>query len=136
MKLKKCQQIVNANSTEQQVTQIKKWNNKTYLCECKSYRKYKNYYIWNASTSTCDNSKYLKSIADTLVISCDEIIYAMDIVSTKMTNDLATSTVSINCHNKKVRYNIDSYILHTVLLVIILLLLIITIICCHYAKHR
>ena len=38
-----------------------------------------------------------------LVIWCDEIIYAMDIVSTKMTNVLATNTVSINCHNKKDR---------------------------------
>ena len=55
-----------------------------------------------------------------------------------MTNTIATnatSTMSINCHNKKVRYKIDCYILHTVLLVIILLL-IITIICYPFAKHR
>ena len=103
MKLKICQLIVNANSIKQQVTQIKKWNIKTCQCECKSYWKCKNYYIWNPSTYACDNSKYLKSIADILVIWCDEIIYAMDIVSTKMTNVLATNTVSINCHNKKDR---------------------------------
>ena len=36
---------------------------------------------------------------------------------------------------KKVRYKIDCYFLHTVLLVIILLL-VIAITCCHYAKHR
>ena len=62
----------------------------------------------------------------------------MDIVSKKMTYTIATnatSTVSINCHSKKVRYTIDCYILHSVLLVIILLL-IITITCNHYAKHR
>ena len=41
----------------------------------------------------------------------------MDIVSTK--NNIATNA-SINCHNKKVRYKIDCYILHTVLLVIML----------------
>ena len=59
----------------------------------------------------------------------------MDIVTTKMTNTIATNVTnssSINCHRKKVR---DFYILHTVLLAIILLL-IITIICYHYAKHR
>ena len=66
-------------------------------------------------------------------MACDETIYVIDIVSTKMTD--ATSTVSISMHNKKVRYKIDCYILHTVLLLIILLL-IVTIICYHYAKHR
>ena len=35
---------------------------------------------------------------------------------------------------KKVRYQIDCYILHTILLAIILLLIIITI-CYHYAKR-
>ena len=54
---------------------------------------------------------------------CDEIISVMDVVSTKMTNTIATnvmSTSSINCQSKKVRYKTDCYILHTVLLVIIL----------------
>ena len=58
-------------------------------------------------------------------------MHVMDIVSTKMTNAIATN-VSINSDGKKVRYKIDSYILHTVLLVIILLL-IITILC--YCLH-
>ena len=82
-----------------------------------------------------ENSKYLKSIADTSVIKCDEIITVMDIVSTKMTNTIArdiTSTASINCHSKKVK---DCYILHTVLLVIILILIII-IICYYCAKQN
>ena len=46
----------------------------------------------------------------------------MDIVSTNVTNTIATGTVSINCHNKKVGYKIDCHILHTILLVVILLL--------------
>ena len=45
-----------------------------------------------------------------------------------------TASVSINCHTKKVRYEIDCYILHTVLAII--LLLIITVICYYCAKHR
>ena len=110
-----------------------KWNNKTCQCECKNYRKCKKDYGWNPSTCICENSKYLKSIAYTSAIECDEIVTVMDIVSTKMTSTIATnvtSTASINCHSKKAR---DSYILHTVLLVIISLLIIV-IICYYYAK--
>ena len=40
-----------------------------------------------------------------------------------------------NSDNKKVRYTMDFYILHTILVVIILLL-IIAIICYHYTKHN
>ena len=58
----------------------------------------------------------------------------MDIVSTKMTNTKAKN-VSINCHNKKAIYKIDSNILNTVLLVIILLF-IIAIIYYHYTNHE
>ena len=41
------------------------------------------------------------------MINCVEIIFEMDIVSTKITNTLlanVTSTASIDCHGKKVRY--------------------------------
>ena len=56
-------------------------------------------YIWNPSTCVCENRKTLKSIADTSVIACDEVISVMDIVSTKRTNTIATN-VSVNCHKK------------------------------------
>ena len=46
-------------------------------------------YSSNPSTCICENSKYLKSIADTSVIEFDEIISVMDILSTKMTNTVA-----------------------------------------------
>ena len=45
---------------------------------------------------------------------CDKIIYALDIVLTKVVNIAkinVTSTVSINCHIKKIRYKLDCYIL-------------------------
>ena len=54
------------------------------------------------------------------MIKSEEIITVMDVVSTKMTNTIATtvtSSASINCHSKNVK---DCYILHIVLLVIIL----------------
>ena len=69
------------------------------------------------------------------MIKFDEIISVMTIVSTKMTNTIAIN-VTKNCHGKKVRYKIDSYVLHRVLSAIILLLLTITIIYHHNAKYR
>ena len=55
-------------------------------------------YGWNPSRFICENSHYLKSIADSSVIVCGEIIDVMDIVSTKLTNTIAT-IISINCHS-------------------------------------
>ena len=94
-----------------------KWNNKTCQRECKNYHKCKKDYNWNSSTCICENSKYLKSITDTSVTKCDEIVIDIYIASTKKTNTIATkktSTASINFHSEKVR---DYYTLHTVLLI-------------------
>ena len=88
----------------------------------------KDNYSWNPSTCICENSKYLKHIADVTAIECNVTI--INNLSTKKTRTKArnfTNTALINFHNKKVR---DCYILHTVLLVIILLL-VITTICYH-----
>ena len=46
-------------------------------------------------TCICENSNYLKSIADTWVIACDKIISVMNIVSTNMTNTIATVSLAI-----------------------------------------
>ena len=129
--------IVNSNSIIYHVIQINHGIISSQ-CECKNYCKCKKDYSRNPSTCACETMKYSKSIADTSVIEYDEIISVMYIVSTKMANTIATnvtSTASVNCHSKNVRYKIDCYILHTVLLAIILLL-IISIICYHYAKRR
>ena len=84
-----------------------KWDNKTCHYEYKNYCERKKDYSWNPSISIYENSKYLKSIADTSVIACDEIVVVMDILSTKITNNIATSTVPINSDGEKVRYKID-----------------------------
>ena len=68
---------------------------------------------------------------------CNEIISITDNKSTNVTNTVLTnvmSTVSVSSDDKKVRYKMNSYILHTFLLVN-LLLLIIAIICDHYIKY-
>ena len=46
-----------------------------------------------------------------------------------------TSIVLTSSNDKKVKYKMDCYNLHTVLLVLILLFTI-AIICCHYGKHK
>ena len=70
------------------------------------------------STYICENGKHLGSINDNSVISCGEIINTTDSVLTNV-----TSTVTRSFFNKKVRYKMYCYILHTVLLVIMLLLI-------------
>ena len=104
---------------------------------CKKYRKCKNGYCWNPSTCVCGNGKYLKVIADISVTAFDEIKYVLDIVLKNVENTIRTNVTSILSINfrKKVRYKIDCYILHTILLVIILPF-ITAIICYRYAKHR
>ena len=88
-----------------------KWNNKTCQCQYENYRKCKKDCSWNLGTYISEDSKYSKSIAHTSVITCEEIISFMDIVSTKMTNTIALN-VSTNCYTEKVKYKIDCYILH------------------------
>ena len=52
-------------------------------------------YIWNPATCTCENSKYLASIIDNSVITCDEIIEAIKTDSTKSTSIKIVPTKSL-----------------------------------------
>ena len=82
-----------------------------------------------------ENSKYLESVADTSVTECDEISTFMDIISTKMTNNIptnVTSTASINCNNKKIKRLL--YFAYSS--ITIMLLLIMIIICFYHAKQK
>ena len=57
---------------------------------------------WIPSICICENSKYLKSAADTSVTKCDEIVIFIDNLTTKKTNTIATNikrTASINWHS-------------------------------------
>ena len=143
--------IVNANLTVQNVIQNVYGIIKHVNVNVKFITSVPKDYSWNPSTSICENSKNLKSVADTSVTYYDEIIIVTDNILTKITNSIVTkrtnaiatkkiitvatnvtSAASINCLSKIVR---DCYILYAVLLVIILLL-IITIICYHYVKQK
>ena len=57
-------------------------------------------YIWNRATCIYQSGKYLASIIDDSVITCDKIINAPDSVSTNMPTNVMSSA-SINFHNKR-----------------------------------
>ena len=69
--------IANSNSKVQHVIQVKNGITKHVNVSVKIYCKCKKDYSWNPSTCICEKSKYLKSITDTSVIECDEIIFVM-----------------------------------------------------------
>ena len=97
-----------------------KWNNERCQCECKNCLTCKKDYNWNSSTCICENCKYLKSIIDESVIVWDEIKNAAD-SATNVTNNISTnvtSTVPITSDDEKVKYKMNCYILHKVVLVI------------------
>ena len=49
------------------------WNNDKCWCECKKHHIYEKD-IWNLATCSCRDGKYLVSISDDSLITCDEII--------------------------------------------------------------
>ena len=71
------------------------WNNKTRQCQCKNYWRCEKDYSWSPSICICENSNYLKSIADTLVIKCDETISIMNIVSKIKRSTIVTNVTKI-----------------------------------------
>ena len=117
---------------------IKIKNGKTCQCDCKKYCTCEKEYSSSSSMCICENGKYLKSIADDSKIVCDEIIYVVDIKSANVTNTIPTNvtgTVSSDFH-KKIKYEIDCYILQHSFISDHILHLIIIISCYQYAKRR
>ena len=87
----------NKNEAKTVVKHIKcDCNCKCNTCTCKKV------YGWDPSTCICENGKYSKSFVDNSKIKCDEFMYAMDIVSTNMTNTISTD-MSTNFDGKKKR---------------------------------
>ena len=62
------------------------WNNDKCWCECKKRHVCESDYVWNLATCNCKNGKYLASIVDDLVITCDEIIESYNVeIKTNLT---------------------------------------------------
>ena len=93
-----------------------KWNNDKCRCDRKKHHICQKDYIWNPATCSCENGKYLASIIDNSVITCDEII------------DAKTKTVTTNFNEKNAICKTTSfYILLDFVLITIALLIAVSI---------
>lgn len=78
--------------------------------------------VGKPSTCPCETNRYLKSIADDLIITCDKII-------------VTSETVPINLNEKHATYEMKTfYILSAFLLITILLLIIVSVYCFYYQR--
>ena len=63
-----------------------KWNNTKCTCErnnLKEHNTYEKHYVWNPLPCSSENGKYLGSIVDNSLITCDEVIDTTKIVPAK-----------------------------------------------------
>ena len=67
---------MNVNVTKCNLNQW--WNNDKCRCECKKHHICEKDYVWNPTTYSCENGKYLASIMDDSMIICDEVIKSYD----------------------------------------------------------
>ena len=105
------------------------------MCEKKDY-------IWNRSTCTCENGKYLGSIIDDSVITDDEIIEVAktdlrNIVSVKIVpiKAISTKTIPTSFNKKKVTCKIENFYSLPTFLVITVAVLINVSIYCYLGKQ-
>ena len=75
-------------------------NNYKCQCECKKHNIREKYFIWNPSTCSCENGKYLASIIDDLAIMCYEIIESYN---------EETKIVRTNFNEKNITYRTQNF---------------------------
>ena len=102
------------------------WNNYKCQCECKKRHVCEKDYIWNSATCSCENGKYLASITDNSVITCDEIIESYD---------ETTKTIQTNFDKKKVIFKTQIFYILLIFLLITIELLIAVSIYCYLIKY-
>ena len=95
-------------------------------CECKKRHVCGKDYVWNPSTCSCGNGKYLASIMDDSAIMCDHVIEAYD---------EETKTIPTNFNEKKATCKIQSFYVSVVFLLITIALLIAVSIYCYLIKY-
>ena len=72
------------------------WNNDKCCCECKKRHLCEKGYVWNPTTFSCENGKYLANIMDDSAVIFNEIIYAA-----VKSYDEETKPFSTNFNEKK-----------------------------------
>ena len=86
----------------------KKWNNDQCWWECKKHHICEKDYIWNRSTWSCENSKYVGSTIDNSVTSCNEIKDE----EAKLSNE-ETKTIPTNFDRKQpLKFEIYMFYVH------------------------
>ena len=109
------------------IIQIKKWNDNTCRCEYKKTSYMWKRFIWNPAACSCKNGKYLASITEDSVITCDEMIEETKTIATNFNER------NIICETK------NFYVLLIFLLITIALLIAINIYHClirYQTKHK
>ena len=99
---------VNVNSIAKNVTRIKIGKTINACVSVKNQKKHyacKKGYIWISATCTCENGKYLGSIIENLVITCNEIIEESKTVPTNI-NDR-----KLSCQTKISIFYLPFYLL-------------------------
>ena len=84
---------------------------------------YEKDYIWNPTTCSCENGKYLASIIDDLVIRCDEIV-----------EETKTAPTNFN-EKKKGTCKTQNFYISLAFVLITIALLIAVSIYCYLIKH-
>ena len=74
------------------------WNNDKCWCEFKIHHICEKDYIWNTSTCACENWKYLASIMDDSVITCDEVIESYDEETILFDKISSKAVITISIH--------------------------------------
>ena len=94
-------------------------------CEWEKHHIHEKGYIWTPATCSCENSKYLASIIDDLVINCDKVIDAAAKSCNKETKSVTTNLNEKNAICKTKNFDI----LLAFLFMIIALLIAVSIYC-------
>ena len=102
------------------------WNNDKCWCDCKKIHLFEKDYVWNPATCNCENGKYLASIMNDSVITCDEV--------TESYNE-EVKTIPTNLNEKKVTCKTQSFYILLVLLLVPIALLIAGSIYCYLIKY-
>ena len=82
-----------------------KWENDKCRYECKKHNVCEKDQIWNPTTCSCENGKYLANIMDDSVITCDEIIESYN-------EERKIVGTNFNEKNQPVKHKISIFYLH------------------------
>ena len=105
-------------------------------CECKNHHICEKDYFWNPAKCNFENGKYLASIMDDRVITCDEVLESYAKLSPKDDSE-EIKNISTNFNEKKVACKTQIfYIFLTFLLITITLLIVVSICCCYLIKYQ